>query len=86
MTPYDNKPTQEGLYRTMGDCLEDHAADHRLQRSWPHGLQRRTLYTRTLAEIPNIVGVKEASGNIQNMREYATPFPSTSWCFPATTR
>ena len=78
VTPYYNKPTQEGLYPALPrDCREHAAADHRLQRAGPdrrqHRAARRSL---RLAAIPNIVGVKEASGNITQMCEVCHSVPA----------
>ena len=71
VTPYYNKPTQEGLVQHYTAIADEHdAADHRLQRARPHRLQRRAA-RRSCAwpQIPNIVGVKEASGNMTQMCE-----------------
>ena len=68
VTPYYNKPTQEGLYQHY----------HAIARSTKlpiivYSVQPRTAVNVEpatlvrLAEIPNIVGVKEASGNIGQM-------------------
>jgi 4-hydroxy-tetrahydrodipicolinate synthase len=65
VTPYYNKPTQEGLYQHYKAIAES--------TSLPiivYSVQGRTgvnvepLTLKRLAEIDNIVGVKEASGNI----------------------
>ena len=53
------------------------AADHRLQRARPH--RRATSRSATLvrlAPIPNIVGVKEASGNMTQMCEICSAVPA----------
>jgi 4-hydroxy-tetrahydrodipicolinate synthase len=70
VSPYYNKPTQEGLYRHY--CAVAEAVDIPLL---VYNIQGRTainIETETmgrLAEIPNIVGVKEASGSILQMSE-----------------
>ena len=65
VTPYYNKATQTGLikhYEYIADRVR--APHHPLQRAQPHRrlLHRRHL-SRSLAQHPNINGVKEASGN-----------------------
>ena len=40
---------------------------------------------RRLAEIENIIGVKEASGNISQMAQVIEQVPESSWCSRATT-
>ena len=65
VSPYYNKPTQEGLYQHYR-----RSPRARRCRSWSTTSPGRTgsnVETATLvrlAEIPNIIGVKEASGNI----------------------
>jgi 4-hydroxy-tetrahydrodipicolinate synthase len=69
VAPYYNKPTQEGLYRHFRAIAE---AAPELPMI-PYNIQGRTavnVETETmarLAEIPNIVGVKEASGSLDQM-------------------
>jgi 4-hydroxy-tetrahydrodipicolinate synthase len=69
VSPYYNKPTQEGLYRHFRAIAE--AAPELPQILY--NIQGRTavnIETDTLARlarIPNIVGVKEASGNLDQM-------------------
>ncbi|MFN0103721.1 MAG: 4-hydroxy-tetrahydrodipicolinate synthase [Bryobacteraceae bacterium] len=68
VTPYYNKPTQEGLYQHFHAI----AASTRLPIV-VYSVQGRTgvnvepLTLKRLAAIDNIVGVKEASGNISQM-------------------
>ena len=70
VTPYYNKPTQEGLFQhykaiaSTGRCPSSFTAcrDARLN------VEPATLVR--LAEINNIVGVKEASGNVAQMARY----------------
>jgi 4-hydroxy-tetrahydrodipicolinate synthase len=70
VTPYYNRPTQEGLYRHYQAVA--HAVDIPILI---YNIQSRTgqnLHTDTLmrlADIPNIIGVKEASGNIAQIGE-----------------
>jgi len=69
VSPYYNKPTQEGLYRHFRTIAE--AAPELPQIVY--NIQSRTavnVETDTLArlaQIPNIVGVKEASGSLDQM-------------------
>jgi 4-hydroxy-tetrahydrodipicolinate synthase len=69
VSPYYNKPTQEGLYRHFR-AIAEAAPDLPLI---VYNIQGRTavnVETETmarLAQIPNIVGVKEASGNLDQM-------------------
>jgi 4-hydroxy-tetrahydrodipicolinate synthase len=70
ITPYYNKPTQEGLYRHYREIVESVAID-----MVPYNVPGRTgvnLFPETverLCEFKNIVGVKEASGNIEQISE-----------------
>ena len=58
------------------DRREHVAADRGLQRAGPHGRERRGPTLLRLAAIPNIIGVKEASGNMQQMCEICRAVPS----------
>jgi len=70
VTPYYNKPTQEGLYRHYKAIAEAVAIPQIL-----YNVPGRTavdLLPETvarLAPISNIVGIKEASGSVQRVRE-----------------
>jgi 4-hydroxy-tetrahydrodipicolinate synthase len=78
VTPYYNKPTQEGLYQHYRLI----AAETRLPIV-VYSVQGRTgvnvepATLARLAQIPNIVGVKEASGNIGQMASIIARVPST---------
>ena len=69
VSPYYNKPTQQGLYEHFR-AVAQAAPELPLI---PYNIQGRTgvnIETETmarLAEIPNIVGVKEASGSLDQM-------------------
>jgi len=76
VTPYYNKPTQEGLYQHF----------HAIAESTPLPIVVYNVPGRTgsnvepatlarLATIPNIVGVKEASGNISQMADVCHVVP-----------
>jgi 4-hydroxy-tetrahydrodipicolinate synthase len=65
VTPYYNKPTQEGLYRHYRAIAESTTLPivlYSVQGRTSVNVEPATLLR--LAEISNIVGVKEASGNI----------------------
>jgi 4-hydroxy-tetrahydrodipicolinate synthase len=68
VTPYYNKPTQEGLYQHYHAIAESTRLPiivYSVQPRTSVNVEPATLMR--LAEIPNIVGVKEASGNIGQM-------------------
>ncbi len=68
VTPYYNKPTQEGLYqhyRAIAESTTLPIIVYSVQPRTAVNVEPTTLVR--LAEIPNIVGVKEASGSITQM-------------------
>ena len=68
VTPYYNKPTQEGLYlhyRAIANSTPLPIIVYNVQGRTGVNVETSTLLR--LSEIPNIVGVKEASGNIAQM-------------------
>jgi 4-hydroxy-tetrahydrodipicolinate synthase len=68
VTPYYNKPTQEGLYlhyRAIAESTDLPIIVYNVPGRAGVNVEPSTL--SRLAMIPNIVGVKEASGNIQQM-------------------
>jgi 4-hydroxy-tetrahydrodipicolinate synthase len=76
VTPYYNRPTQEGLFqhfRAIADSTPLPIILYSVQSRTGVNLEPATI--ARLAEIPNIVGVKEASGNVTQMCEVrrATP-------------
>ena len=65
VTPYYNKPTQEGLYqhfKAIATAVPLPMIVYSVQGRTGVNVEPATL--KRLAEIDNIVGVKEASGNI----------------------
>src|SRR5215831_21071720 len=65
VTPYYNKPTQEGLYqhyKAIASAVPLPIVVYSVQGRTGVNVEPATL--KRLAEIENIVGVKEASGNI----------------------
>lgn len=70
VTPYYNKPTQEGLYRHFKTICENTKLPvllYNIQGRTGQNIQTDTL--KRLADIPQIIGVKEASGNITQINE-----------------
>ncbi len=70
VTPYYNKPSQEGLYRHFKAVAEAVALPQILYNV--PGRTSVNLLPETvarLAEIPNIAGIKEASGSLQQASE-----------------
>src|ERR1700688_4979826 len=68
VTPYYNKPTPEGLYlhfKAIADAVHIPMIVYSVQGRTGVNIEPATL--ARLARIPNIVGVKEASGNIMQM-------------------
>ena len=75
-SPYYNKPTQEGQYQHFRAIAE--AVDKPLILYNVPGRTGANLETPTLArlaQIPNIIGVKEASGNISQIAEVCSAGP-----------
>ncbi len=76
VTPYYNKPTQEGLfqhYRTIAARTSLPIIVYNVPGRTGCNVEPRTLVR--LAEIENIVGVKEASGNMTQMCEVCRVVP-----------
>jgi 4-hydroxy-tetrahydrodipicolinate synthase len=68
VTPYYNKPTQEGLYqhyKAIAEAVNLPIMVYSVQGRTGVNVEPATL--ARLAQIPNIVGVKEASANIGQM-------------------
>lgn len=68
VTPYYNKPTQEGLYqhyKAIASAVALPIVVYSVQGRTGVNVEPATV--RRLAEIENIVGIKEASGNIAQM-------------------
>jgi 4-hydroxy-tetrahydrodipicolinate synthase len=77
VTPYYNKPTQEGLYqhyRAIAESTPLPIIVYNVPGRTGVNVDVATLVR--LAEIPNIVGVKEASGNVTQMCEICRAVPS----------
>jgi 4-hydroxy-tetrahydrodipicolinate synthase len=75
-TPYYNKPTQEGVYqhfRAIADASQKPVVLYNIAGRTGTNIETATL--RRLAEVPNIIGVKEASGNISQIAEVCGTLP-----------
>ena len=76
VTPYYNKPTQEGLYqhyKAIAAAVPLPIVVYSVQGRTGVNVEPATL--KRLAEIDNIVGVKEASGNISQMARVVYEVP-----------
>ena len=70
VSPYYNKPSQEGLYQHYKKIAESVALPQVLYNvPGRTGLNMEAQTTIRLAEIPNIVAIKEASGNVTQASE-----------------
>jgi 4-hydroxy-tetrahydrodipicolinate synthase len=77
VTPYYNKPTQEGLYqhyKAIASAVPLPIIVYNVQGRTGVNVETSTL--KRLAEIDNIVGVKEASGNISQMAAVCHNLPA----------
>jgi len=77
VAPYYNKPTQEGLYRhyrALAESTDLPIIVYNVPGRTGVNILPDTLMR--LAEIPNIAGVKEASGDISQMGEICTRAPA----------
>ena len=76
VTPYYNKPTQEGLYqhyKAIAGAIQLPIVVYSVQGRTGVNVEPATL--ARLAAIENIVGVKEASGNISQMANVVQEVP-----------
>ncbi|MDQ7782864.1 MAG: 4-hydroxy-tetrahydrodipicolinate synthase [Desulfomonilaceae bacterium] len=70
VNPYYNKPSQEGLYRhfkAVAEAVDIPLVLYNIAGRTAVNVENSTM--ERLSKIPNIVGVKEASGNILQMSE-----------------
>ena len=76
VTPYYNKPTQEGLYQHY-KAIAEHTPLPIVVYNVPGrtGVNVEVATLARLAQIPNIVGVKEASGNVTQMVDICRTVP-----------
>lgn len=70
VTPYYNKPTQEGLYQHH-KCIAEAVSIPQILYNVPGrtGVDMLPATVGRLAEIENIIGIKDATGNLQRGRE-----------------
>ena len=76
VTPYYNRPSQEGLYqhyKALAESIRIPIIVYNVQARTGVNVETSTLVR--LAEIPNIVGVKEASGNISQIADVCHRVP-----------
>jgi 4-hydroxy-tetrahydrodipicolinate synthase len=75
-TPYYNKPTQEGIYQHFQAIAEASMKPLILYNiAGRTGTNIETATLLRLAELPNVAGVKEASGNIGQIAEVCASVP-----------
>jgi len=77
VTPYYNKPTQEGLfqhYRAIAESTSLPIVLYNVPGRTGVNVEVATLVR--LTAIPNVIGVKEASGNMQQMCEVCRAVPA----------
>lgn len=76
VTPYYNKPTQEGLYqhyRAIAEAVSLPIVLYSVQARTGINIEPPTV--KRLAEIENIIGIKEASGSISQMAAILNTVP-----------
>ncbi len=81
-SPYYNKPTQEGQYRhfkAIAEAVEKPVILYNVPGRTSVNIEPATL--ARLSEVPNIAGVKEASGNITQIAEVLNLVPDTFLVF-----
>jgi 4-hydroxy-tetrahydrodipicolinate synthase len=75
-SPYYNKPTQEGQYRhfrAIAEAVDKPIILYNVPGRTSANIEPSTL--ARLAEVPNVLGVKEASGNISQIAEVCAVVP-----------
>lgn len=79
VNPYYNKPTQKGLYlhfKTIADAVQIPCVLYNIKGRTGVNIETQTL-VRLAQECPNIVGVKEASGDLNQMKEVIAQAPQS---------
>jgi 4-hydroxy-tetrahydrodipicolinate synthase len=75
-TPYYNKPTQQGIYQHFKAIAEASEKPLMLYNiAGRTGVNIETATLLRLAELPNVIAVKEASGNISQIAEVCASVP-----------
>ncbi|MDD5770111.1 MAG: 4-hydroxy-tetrahydrodipicolinate synthase [Candidatus Gracilibacteria bacterium] len=77
VNPYYNKPTQTGLYlhfTTCANITSNPIILYNIKGRTGVNLETETLL-KIIGESPNVVGIKEASGNIEQMKEVINKTP-----------
>jgi len=77
VTPYYNKPTQEGLYQHY-KAIAEAVALPQIMYNVPGrtALDMQVATTARLAKISNIVGIKEAFGTVERIKELVAACPA----------
>src|SRR6266513_2579187 len=81
-SPYYNKPTQEGQYRhfrAIAEAVDKPIILYNVPGRTGANLEPATLVR--LAEVPNIAGVKEASGNMSQIADVCNAVPENFLVF-----
>jgi len=81
-SPYYNKPTQEGQYqhfKAIAEAVDKPLILYNVPGRTGANLEPATL--ARLAQIPNIIGVKEASGNIGQIADVCNAVPDSFLVF-----
>jgi len=76
VTPYYNKPTQEGLYlhhRKIAESVDIPQILYNVPGRTACDMQAATV--ARLAGVPNVIGIKEATGNLDRAREILKLIP-----------
>jgi 4-hydroxy-tetrahydrodipicolinate synthase len=82
VTPYYNKPTQEGLYRHFCTVAQAVAIPQILYNvPGRTACDMRTETVLRLAEVPNIVGLKDATGSLERGAELLAACSDDFWLF-----
>ena len=78
VTPYYNKPTQEGLYQHYKKIAESVEIDQILYNvPGRTGVDMSVETIARLAKIPNIIGVKDATGDLNNAKSLIEKCPES---------